>query len=69
MGEKEAWAGEIFYRGEETGARDRESVQRTWRQIVRFLSAHLKVVMNILRDGCVQEFVCLDEQTSVQFIP
>jgi len=34
---------------EETGARRREAAERTWRQMLRFLSAHLQVVMNILK--------------------
>jgi len=50
-------------RGGEDWSKEREEApERTWRWILRFLSAYLQFVMNIFRDGCVQGFVCLSGQ-------
>jgi len=35
--------------GERESERARERTERTWRRMLRFLSAHLQVVMNILK--------------------
>lgn len=48
---------------EETGEKRGGAAKKTWKQILRFLSAYLQVVMNILKDGCVQDLVYLDEPT------
>jgi len=39
--------------------KERRDRKRTWRLILTFYSVYLQVVMNILKDGCVQGFVCL----------
>lgn len=45
------------------GEERRGAAQITWRQMLRFLSIHLQVVMNILRVVYIQDFVYLDEPT------
>jgi len=52
LDKKEGWAGENFEgRGGDWSGRRREeeAAERTWRQMLRFHSVYLQVVMNILK--------------------
>jgi len=59
MRRKDGWE-KSFREAEEAGARRREAAERTWWQMLRFLWAHLQVVITILK-GWICTGFCLDE--------
>jgi len=62
---KDGWE-KSFREGRRLEQGGREAARRTWRQMLRFLSAHLQVVMNILKGWMCTEF-CMSRWATISY--
>jgi len=63
---REGRKGEREVLEEETGERKRGAAERAWRLMLKFLSAHLQVVMNILK-GWMCTGLCMSRWAIISY--